>query len=154
MNRLRRLGVVAIATLVLLTTGTGGVATISGDRSVELAVADQGEAYVGAEPAEPTVGAGPPEDVVVLTLTNRFEQPLTVDVTVQGDGPTPPVLQGYDAPDHLGTGEAAAVTATVNCDASPGTDTETWTVDVSATGDDVSVDTTRTVTVACTGGGE
>lgn len=153
MNRLRTLGIVAIAALVLLTTGTGGVSTISAERSVELAVADEGEAYVGVEVVDPVFDPGQPEDATVLTLTNRLDQPLTdVEVTVRGDEKTPPVLQGYDTPERLGVGEQATVTATVNCDASPGRDTETWTVGVSAAGDGVSVETTRTVTVTCTGG--
>lgn len=59
---------------------------------------------------------------------------------------------GHDAPDRLGVGEQGTVMVAIDCYASPGDSTETWTVEVSATGGGTSADTTRSVTVTCSGG--
>ncbi len=151
MDRLRSLGIVGIAMLLLLTTGAGGVATISAEQSAGLAVPAESETRLGAEATDPTLGPGIHESVPVLQLTNRFEQPVAVDVTVEGDGPSPPVVRGHDAPDRLGVGERGTVTVAIDCYASPGGSTETWTVEVSATGDGTGADTTRSVAVTCSG---
>jgi len=151
MDRLRLLGVVGIAVLLVLTAGTGG-ATISAEQSVGLSPPAESEPRVGVEATSPALGPGTHESVTVLQVTNRFKQPVDVEVTVDGDGPTPPAMRDYDAPDRLGVGEQGTVVAAVNCYVSPGDSTETWTVEVSATGDGVNVDTSRSVTVTCSVG--
>jgi hypothetical protein len=153
MDRLRSLGILGIAALVLLTTGTGGVGTISAEQSVGLSDPSEGAHHVGVEANDPALSPGTHRAVPVLQLINRFERPVSVELTFEGDGAIPPVLRSHNAPDRLGVSERATVMATVDCYASPGDGAETWTVEVNATGDGVNFETTRSVTVTCSGGG-
>jgi hypothetical protein len=153
MDRLRSLGIVGIAALLLLTTGTGGIGTISAEQSVGLSDPSESEHHVGVEASDPALSPGTHGSVPILQLTNRFEQPVSIELTFEGEGVTPPVRRSHDAPDRLGVGERGTVVAAVDCYASPGDGAETWTVEVSATGDGVNFETTRSVTVTCSGGG-
>lgn len=153
MNRLRSRGIVGIALLRLLTTGTGGVATVSAEQSVGVSAPVESEPRMSTEATDLALSPGTHESVPVPRLTERFEQPVDVEVTFEGPRPAPPATQGDDAHGRLGVGEQGTVMVAVDCYASSGGGAETWSVEVSATGDGVDVGTTRPVTVTCAGEG-
>lgn len=152
MNR-RQVLIFTAAAIVVATSAspTGGFSAGSADRDISAVIALDDRAFLGVETIDQTVEAGPPKDVVLLELENRLGQRLTdIDVVVENDESTPPVLQQTDAPSRLGVGERATVLTTVNCDDGNGnSDIETWLISVSASGDDVMIELTRSVTVTC-----
>lgn len=147
---IRRSAVVLAVLAVLVVTSTGGLSTMTADRTAEVAVVPDDRAYLGVQTTDQSLAAGTRE-VAIVDLRNRLGADLTdVDVTVRGDDATPPlVVQGPDEPGSLGSGHGETVTATVACNAGNTTTTETWTVSVTASGDGVSVTLDRPVTVTC-----
>lgn len=152
MTRRRRLAAVALACALAVAGGTAAV-SLAGDRQARIVVASADDAYVGVEPTDRTLSAGRHADVALLTIENRFPTALTtVDVSVGGDDPTPPVLGAVDPPADLAAGETGEVAATVYCSGVPdGGMAETWTLRVVASGDHVAVEFERPVTVTCLG---
>jgi hypothetical protein len=147
---IRRSAVVLAALALLVVTGTGGLSTVTADRTAEVAVVPDDRAYLGVQTTDRSLVTGT-HAVGIVDLRNRFGADLTdVDVTLRGDDATPPlVVQDVDEPGSLGSGHSDTVTATVACDAGNTTTTETWTVSVTASGDGVSVALERPITVTC-----
>lgn len=150
MRRVRR-AALAVATLTLLASVvvTGGFSSVSADRTVQVAVAEDSRAYLSiTEPAQ-NLSAGE-QRVTLLTLQNRFATRLTgVEVTVAGDGTSPPNLNGTDPVDHpesLAIGEEGDVSVTVYCGDSG---SDEFRVAVDASGPGVSVGLNRTVRLTC-----
>jgi hypothetical protein len=177
MSRLRYVSLALVVTAALLATGTGAFSAVDAERSTQVAVVPDSEAYLGiqsetvrldngvdrsADSAD-TPGAGPPnrgsggarEEVALLTLTNRFPDPITdLDVTPAeeplGESHTPPNVVGNSLGTERVDGNEWKVTATVVC-SDANHNEEDWAFDVEASGDSFSVETTERVTVECTG---
>ena len=149
---------VALAAL-LLVSSTGGFTSVNADRPLGIAVADDDEAFLGIETTEPTLANGRHDAVALATVTNRLPGPLTdVDVRLTGaTGGQPPKLLPQGNPDvtvpaTLDVTEDGTVTADVGCSAAGGgAHTVTWDLHLEASGDGVTVELTRPVTVTCTG---
>lgn len=153
MRRVRRTAL-ALATLTLLVSvvSTGGFSSVSAERTVQVAVADDPRAYLSiAEPAR-NLSSGE-QRVTLLTLRNRFPTDLTdVEVTVTGDGAPPAklVVNGpnpVEHPESLAVGSEGDVVVTVVCDGNGGTDE--FRVAVDASGPGAGVELNRTVRLAC-----
>lgn len=147
----RRLPLLLAGLACLLAVGaTGGVTSMTGERPVTVAVV-QDDAYLGVEPVDHSLDPGRHDGVVLLELENRFATDLTsLDATVGGDGPTPPNHLSADGPAALPVGTTGGVTASIACDdGASQASTETWTVAVTASGEDVAVEFSRPVAVTC-----
>ncbi|WP_276271530.1 hypothetical protein [Haloarcula litorea] len=133
---------------------TAGFSAASVDRSVEVAVAEDPDAYLGIDRAEPVTVSGNESEVTLLTLTNRFETNVEMfyDLTESEPG-EPPSIESWGGPDRLGSGdvlesaERAPVTVIVSCGNS--TASERYTFDLIADGGSVRVELERDVTVEC-----
>jgi len=153
--RLRRLAVAAlVAAAVLAIPATSGFSATSAERPVEVAVVDDGNAYLGLEKKSPTLGNGTHSDVLLVEMMNNFAIDITdIEVSViEDDASMPPNLvnSGSVTDSSLGPGETADVTADIDCGNAAGS--ETFVVDLSAeTADGSSVELTRDVEVECTG---
>ncbi|MFB6161154.1 MAG: hypothetical protein ABEJ61_08260 [Haloferacaceae archaeon] len=102
MTRRRLLLAATVAVVLAFVTSTGAVSTVTMDRGVEVAVADDPNAYLGVERAVTGVGDGTAN--LSVTVTNRFPSGAdlaTVEVTV--DGTTADLARG----DPLAPGESA-----------------------------------------------
>jgi len=151
MNAVRLLAVVGVAaSLVLVAPQTGAFTSATVDRSVSVAVVDDENAYLGIQQSPVSVTGSQSSEVVLLTLTNRFQKPLdiTVRVTARTTDRRPTVARA-SGPATLDAGAEASVTAVATCANS--TATEQSTVSISASGDGVLVTADRTVTVDCVG---
>lgn len=130
----------AIGVIVTLTLGTGSFSTTDAARDVTIETND--DAYLDVESADsPSVDAGNSSTVDLLTLTNEFETELeSISVTTGHDNVS---ALSYD--ETLATGASTTLSAEVTC----GPDPLTVDLDVTAEGEDVSVETTEEITVAC-----
>ncbi|MFB6082661.1 MAG: hypothetical protein ABEJ94_00260 [Halorientalis sp.] len=159
MGRLKLASVVFAFAAVSLAVGTGAFSSVSADRGVEVAVVEDEEALLGIE-GGPHAFPNGNEDRELLTVTNRFAQPVTVtvEITDSGDGGVPTLKESDDEKEVvLDAGEDDSIEWKIQCSSQGGKadpQTETWTIDVSATGETVSVETTETVTIQCTGNGK
>jgi hypothetical protein len=134
---------------LLVAAGTGGFTVTTAQRGAEISVAPDGQAYLDVRTADRSLDAGT-ATVGLVALENRFPSPLDdVEVSIGSDGPEPPTLRGYDAPDGLRSGASGTVTATAVCDPRNETTAETWTVWINASGPAVAVNLARSVTVSC-----
>lgn len=140
MNRLRYFSFALVLCGILLVVGTGSFSATDTDRDVSVEVTDDGSALLGVTDKSPvTVTQGTTGTRTLLTLDNRFEQ--EIDVEVDGS-----LVAQETVTISSGTTEDAALT--VDCDgASAGT--HDVTLSITATGDDVTVDTEETVEVTC-----
>lgn len=173
MNRRRTLSLALVLVAAALATGSGAFTSVQGDRATTVQVVESDEALLGTSPSRVeldngaqrtgnTSGAGSAntaggaqEEVRLLTVTNRFQVPLThVSVTRVDDGASgsPPNIggQGLSYDGQIESGGSTAVTARVVCSNAQENE-ETWRFRIEASGDTVSVQTTETVTVECTG---
>jgi hypothetical protein len=150
----RTLLVVVGAVLMAATlVPTGGFTAASADRSVQIAVVPDDEAFVSIDPANPTLDNGHHPDVELLRVHNGFGESVTVTARVpreNGTGP-PPHVRDVSGPGTLAPGASGAVTADVVC-ASAREEGEV-TVELVVTGEDVEVTMERQVEIACTGEG-
>lgn len=71
------LGLLALVAVVAV--NTGGFVTTEADRAVEVAVADDGEAYLGVQDRHT-------DGTLTVTVTNRFGNDVRLDATVVANG--------------------------------------------------------------------
>ena len=163
MTRLRRASLVFVVLAAVAATGTGAFSSVGAERTFEMGVADQDEALLGVDTHVIRTGNSP-SDHELVALHNRFDQPVEVTLSFDEDVPEDhPKLTGLSAEDtttrsfpesitfELGSGDREPVDATVMCNNA--TEGATWDVAISADGESVSVDTTDTIQVHCTGVG-
>lgn len=75
-----RLGLFAAAVVVALSAGTAGFTAVDADRSVNVQVVDDDDAYVGVDACEvANDSSGSGGEPVRVDVTNRYTDPLTVD---------------------------------------------------------------------------
>jgi uncharacterized membrane protein len=148
MSRTAAVAVVAIAGLCLLTASTGGFTAVSGTSPMDVSVVTPDRAYVDVEPTDPVVDTNRTATVAVATVTNRLSTPITrVSVRVRDGAPPEPSLRDREVPTRLSPGESDEIRFAVTC--GPDEAVETWRVAVTATGPDVSFETTFSVAVNC-----
>lgn len=141
--RHRRL-ILALFVLATAITGTAGYSAIQAERSVDVTVADNENAYLAVESLNPSVENGSTGDA--LRVTNQFGR--EVDLSIQEVDTTGSVaydsLNGSD--DELGAGHSVSVV--VRCS---GTNNGTLDVMLFAESDDneLSVRTMQEVAVTC-----
>lgn len=163
MTRLRRASFVFVVLAAVLATGTGAFGSVGAERPFEVSVADQDDALLGVETYHVTTD-NPPTDHELVALHNRFDQSVEVTLSFGEDAPADhPKLKRLSTGDttsrtfpesftfDLGEGNVETVDATVSCNNA--TDGATWDVAISAEGESVSVETTETIQVTCTGDG-
>lgn len=151
MNTIRLLAVVGVvASLVLVAPQTGAFTSAAADRSISITVVDDESAYLGIQQSPVSVGGNENRNVVLLTVTNRFSEPLELNVHITEQNPdSRPSVARANGPARLAAGAESPVAAVVTCANSTGSDTAT--VTLSASGDGVSVTANRTVAVDCIG---
>ena len=146
-NRRYLLLLAALVVVIALTVNTSGVSMVATDRDVNVKIAEDQNAYIGLETFDQSLTTGTHEDVELIIIHNRLGRELTeIDVTISGDKNVSPKLQDY--PKSLGVGESGTVTATINC-GGEAFDTQTWSVRITASGNDVMITLDRTVSVSC-----
>ncbi|MUW14249.1 hypothetical protein GJ633_05940 [Halorubrum sp. CBA1125] len=128
--------------------GTGAFSTVTGDRPFSVGTAEDANALLGIEEHDPTGDDG--SSVTLLTLTNRFSEPLTIDrVSVVSSGGL-----GIDRSDlaisqwTLQPGAESDVGAALACSTDTAADVELR-IRASTTDNGESVDLTRTTAVTC-----
>ena len=123
--------------------GTAGYSTIQSDRTVDVQVAGDDEAYLVINETRSTIDNG--STGTPLELTNQFAESVELSISVkstQGDITS----EGLNRT-NIDPGEAAALQ--VKCEDTQTSD-GTITVDITADGDEVSFETSdRDVAVAC-----
>lgn len=129
----RGVAVVVAAVVVLATTaGTSAFSATTADRSAEIAVVDDGDAYLAVEV---TANATGNQTTATVTVANQFPSGTVLTaVTATHDGDTRSLLPSDGS---LDPGENSTATfENATCDG---------TVTISASGDDVAVELDRTV---------
>jgi len=118
--------VIALMTAISVVTSTSGVSAVGADRSIEVATADDEDAYLGFEQTAQTTNE---TTNLSVTIRNQFPSGTTLGtVTVTVDGETKDLTP-------LGSGEEGTVRfESVDCDG---------TVSVTASGDGVEVQLER-----------
>lgn len=148
MNAGRSLAVAGLGlAVVLLVAQTGAFSTIEADRSVQVTVGDDQSAYLGVETESVSVPGNATTSATLATLTNRFGSSIDVSVAVSEESDSPPELTNVDGPGTLSSGESGPVEADVTCDDSASE--ETVSLEIVATGTDVSAELTQSVDVTC-----
>jgi hypothetical protein len=137
-----RRAVLALFVVAALIVGTAGYDSVQSERSADVNVATDADAYLALEPTGTTIeneSTGP-----VLKLTNQFGTSVDVSITdLSTNGGV--AVQGL-TDTSLGTGDATSLEVTCTT-ANDGT----VTVDIEATGDGIAFETTETVAVSCEG---
>mgnify|MGYP006276002619 CR=1 FL=1 len=141
--------VLAMFVIAALIVGTAGYDTIQGDRSADVDVANDTDAYLALQETGTGIENGSTGNV--LEVTNQFGTSIDVTITdvSTSDGVTYQNLNDRNGDETgdtaaLGTGETAKLE--VSCtSASAGS----VTVDIEATGDGITFETTTTVAVQC-----
>lgn len=145
----RTLAVATVVFALALVTGTGAYDAVDAGRHAAVPVASDATGALGLETPSIALANGPHDAVPVLVVTNRFPGPLTtVTATVTDAGPGAPRLDAGPAPAALRSGASVTLSAAVVCG---GRHTETWPVQITATGPGTRITLTRSVTVTCTG---
>ena len=158
MGRLNWVSIVFACAAVSLAVGAGAFSSVSADRGVEVSVVDDEEAMLGIE----TAGDGeiesdnPTHDETLITFYNRLGGKIELTADISEPKPTQhPKLKDYSLSKRtLEPGDRATLSADINCNNGNATSDEDWNVAIDATGETVSVETTETITVECTGNGE
>lgn len=101
MRRQVLLTVASILLVAAIATNTGGFATVDADRSVNIAVTSDQDAYLG-------IDDGHTDGTLSVELTNRFGGDVTLDASVTANGTTETV-------DSLGPGTVESVDVPVEC---------------------------------------
>lgn len=123
--------------------GTSGYSAIQADRSTDVAVVDDDQAYIVIDETEDEIANG--STGTALTVTNQFAEPVEVTATPthSPDGIT---VEGFNST-SIEVEETASLQ--VRCGDSRMSD-GTITVDLTAEGDETSFETSDEVTVQCT----
>ncbi|MDT3434844.1 hypothetical protein [Haloarcula sp. 1CSR25-25] len=138
----------ALALSMTLVAQTGAVTSMSAERSIEVAVADDEDALLGIEVQSVEVQRNATENVTLLTAENRLDRPVDLDATATGDEDTQRLnVTAVDAPESLSSGELGSVVATVEC--TNATTAEMLTVALSASGGGTSVELSRNMHAQC-----
>ncbi|WP_323676729.1 hypothetical protein [Halorubellus sp. PRR65] len=132
--------VLAMFVIAALIVGTAGYDSIQGDRSADVEVANDADAYLALEETGATIENGSTGEV--LRLTNQFG--TTVDLVITDVETSSGVTNEGLNRSTRDPGKTA--TLNVTCTSAS---TGIITVDIEATGDGISFQTTRTITVAC-----
>ena len=115
MNRRRLLMLGAAVAVLASVGGTGGFSTANADRGVQVAVVDDEQAYLGIE-SENVTG-----ETWNVTVTNRFPDGATAEVTVEVGDRTDSTTLGAGASERLTlTGVACGATANLTASAGDG----------------------------------
>lgn len=133
--------------IAMVVVQTGAFSTTAMDSGIEVSVADDATAYFGVDIEPVSVPGDDTTRVAVATVTNRFQTTINVIATATETAETPPSLSNVDGPGALSAGESGVVDADVTCDDSASQETVELTLN--ASGPDVGVTLTRTVTVTC-----
>ncbi|SDG21103.1 hypothetical protein [Halorientalis regularis] len=157
MGRLKWASIVFACAAVSLAVGAGAFNSVSADRGVEVSVVEDEEAMLGIETAADMSFDNGVERRDIATITNRFGESVTVEVTVVDSGGNVPRLKsgGYRSV-TLQPGDEATIEPRIQCSAKGGQSnpqSESWTLTVLATGVTVSVETTTEIQIECTGNG-
>ncbi|EMA09921.1 MULTISPECIES: hypothetical protein [Haloarcula] len=136
--------ILSLFVLAAVITGTAGYSSIQAQRSVDVTVANNEDAYLAVETHNPEIPNG--TDASALTITNRFDR--EIDLSVQEVTTTGSI--SYDSlsdSDELGTGDSTNVDVT--CD---GTQDGRISTVLFAEGDnrEISVRTMQEVYIECT----
>ncbi|RKS75166.1 hypothetical protein BDK61_4707 [Haloarcula quadrata] len=138
----------ALALSMTLVAQTGAVTSMSAGRSIEVAVADDEDAFVGIDVQSVEVERNATENVTLLTVENRFDHSVDLDVVVTGAEDNQRLnVTAVDAPKSLNSGERGSVVATVEC--ANATTAEMLTVALSASGGGTSVKLPRDMNAQC-----
>ncbi|MFB6103927.1 MAG: hypothetical protein ABEJ57_02415 [Halobacteriaceae archaeon] len=149
-RRLRWL-LLALAAVALLAPSTSSLAVTAAERPITAVVAHDGNAYLGIEDGPIRLRNGNHDDVVLLEVTNHLTEPVDVSVSVRGNlhGP-PPVVRDVTGITTLAVDETGAVTADIAC-GNASDHVDVFTVIVTASSRNTSIQVDETVTVTCTG---
>jgi len=150
---MRKRVLVLCATVIIASfaVGTGSYSAASVERDVTVDVVGDEDAYMSMLYSDDTVrlGGSDAHEVTVVTIRNRFRQPIDFAVTVTVTASDGLTIQS-DAMEttslSAGIGESFDVPATVACQ-SPGQHRATVSFDVTATGAGVTAETTTPRTV-------
>jgi len=124
--------------------GTSGFSVIQAERSTDVAVVDDNQAYLVIETTGNEIKNG--STGTVLTVTNQFAEPVEVTAT-STESPDDITVQGFNS-SSIDVRETAGLE--VRCGASR-TSAGTITVDLTAEGDETSFETSdKDVEVQCT----
>ena len=145
------------AVLGLLVIGAGGAAgvqstgafsSIAGDREFSVATADDENALLGIEPADPTGDSG--GTVRLFTVTNRFDETLVLNrVGVRSSGSLGIGRSDLDiAQRTLGPGEATDIAAELSCSSDTTDDVEIG-IRAATSDSGASVELARSTSVTC-----
>lgn len=137
-----------LLSVTLATPQTAAFSSVSADRSVTVAVADDDDAFLGVERSPVSVPQNGTERTPLLTVTNRFPMPVSMQWNVTDERPhARPTIQNVSGPDTLDSGTTGTLQAVVVCGNS--TSVERPTIRVRATSEAVSVEIARSVEVRC-----
>lgn len=148
--RRRRLAVLVGLALAVTSavSGTGSFSATAADRSMEVRVAEDENAYLGLDYDDTVTVDANETTVTLVAVTNRFSTVLSVDAELtEGDPDQPPAIESVDGPGDLDSGDTGTLSATVRCDNA--TASESVAVALDATGGQVRVALQRELTVAC-----
>lgn len=149
--RRRVLVLCALVVVASFAVGTGSYSAASVERDVTVDVVGDEDAYMSLLYPDDTVrlSGSDAHEVTVVTVRNRFRQPIdfAVTVTVTADDGLNVRSDAMDTTSvSAGIGESFDVPATVVCQ-SPGQHRATISFDVTATGEGVIAETTTSRTV-------
>lgn len=156
MMEVRRLAVFLLMTVVMLSAAVATFGYTSGtmDREIDLALGNDGNAYVGIETHSPIPVDNGRSTVPAVTIRNNFGGDVRIRVNASVASPlnpkTPPRILSLSSPFVLGVGEEETIRATVVCGDNPGSSTA-FTIAITVTGSDVSGTVTKEVIVTCSG---
>lgn len=140
-----RRAILALFALAALIAGSAGYTTIQAERSVDVAVAGEEQAFLSVNGKSPTIENG--SSGVAFEVTNRLGQ--KVDVTIQDSDATGSVGLGGVSSTEVNNGHTTDITATCT-----GTTDGTLDVTVQAESDDgaIFVRVVRSTDVTCEAG--
>jgi hypothetical protein len=138
-----RRAILALFALAALIAGSAGYTTIQAERSVDVAVAGEGQAFLSVEAINPEIKNGSEE--AAFEVTNRLGQ--KVDVTIQDSAATGSVGLGGVRSEEVKNGHTTDINATC-----VGTADGTLDVTVQAESDDgaIFVRVVRSSDISCT----
>jgi hypothetical protein len=132
-----------VAAAVLLATGSAGFSEVGADRSTDISVASDRNAYLGIETVDGNSGIVGGDPVTVFRLTDRFLSDVTLTGLTTGSSVVSIVTST-----PAGIGDASApLEVQVRCTAETNGKTAQFTI--TAEGPDVEVSADRAVTITC-----
>ena len=126
--------------------GTGAFSSVAGDRSFSVGTASDGNALLGVDTKDPEGDSG--ESVTLMTLTNRFTDPLTLErVSVVSSGQLSIGRNDLDVSTwSLQPGESAEIDAALSCSSGATDEVE---LEIRGSTSEESVELVRSTTVSC-----